>query len=871
MRIDRHGPARVICWLLSITCISQADVSSELDALTGSAHTRVVWLQGGDRLMGGGKVMGFDSKSGQTTRILPASTNQNRPILCTDGHRVVVSIDYKVHVVGWVGSTKRRIADGIATDVWVDPATGLEWAVVREGTDNTGGAIARYPIDGSADKVVLWDQTGSGFDSQNWYQLSADGKVAVDFLPWDKLFVVDNGGLSRNGQITFLSRGCWSSLTPDNSYYSIHFPGQGGGHTVLRVFRLATRIGDVPLSIDDRPAETTDECYHPRFAAKGARFVTVTSGYAGSSNSNLAEVYVGKMAADYKSIEGWVRVTNNSLADYTADLWVGVEPRAPTIGLSADSLLFEAQEGGSAPAARTLTVSAPTGRLDNVRAVSDKPWLSVSLSGSTAPFTLTNTVSTASLSAGIYSATVTVSADNARPSLRTYRVALKLCGDSQPAAVRVEPATGMVVSGSTLQFQATVLDRCGRQISPQPAVQWSVSGNGNAIDNSGLFTAGDTNGSYTVTAGTGDIEGTAAANVVDFIPFYLKVNCGDNSPGFLADWEGDAKYLVPGHEGDRFEYDSKVSTAGVSDPPPIEIYRSFRYKNHRYSFSQVPPGDYRVRLHWAEQWKGTDRAMDFVIEGRTVLDNYIVVDDAGREVAAVKEFDVTVDDNGLQIECTGNGGDDVFLNGMEIVSGGSLRNTITVREPLAGALFAVGDRLIIKWTATSDIQGIVIQVSPDNGKSWYSITQNAITADSPSWGSYTWTIPEQLSTSEGGSALLPSDHVLFKVYNYQDETVYDVVDAPLTIEGGSATTPGALLDPLTPRITYEPRMGLKVTVPHGTAYRLCIFDAAGRRLVDLSGRGPRRLGATRDLAEGIYLLHTTIADRTLTRRLVIQR
>ena len=46
-------------------------------------------------------------KTQQSKEILPAAKYQTRPILASGGHRIVITIDFKVYVLNWDGSDKR--------------------------------------------------------------------------------------------------------------------------------------------------------------------------------------------------------------------------------------------------------------------------------------------------------------------------------------------------------------------------------------------------------------------------------------------------------------------------------------------------------------------------------------------------------------------------------------------------------------------------------------------------------------------------------------------------------------------------------------------------------------------------------------------
>ena len=62
----------------------------------------------------------------------------------------------------------------------------------------------------------------------------------------------------------------------------------------------------------------------------------------------------------------------------------------------------------------------------------------------------------------------------------------------------------------------------------------------------------------------------------------------------------------------------------------------------------VTPGEYEVRLYFAETWNGGQsgaRQFDVKIEGATVLDNYDIFADVGGFAGVVKSFTVTSDAN----------------------------------------------------------------------------------------------------------------------------------------------------------------------------------------------------------------------------------
>ncbi len=819
--------------LLTASSQSFSQRAQRILTLTDAQHTRLAWIRGGDRLKGGGAVIGYDTQTGAETTILPSAPNQNKPILCSGGYRLIVSIDYQAYIVNWDGSGKRCITDGICSDVWVDPGSGLEWAIVRKGGDTSDGAVVRYLIDDPDQRMVLWDRTPAGDEYMNWYQVSADGRVAVDFLPWDKVYVIDDGGLTANGFHTLMSSGCWSSLASDNSYVWFNFPNTGFGHTGLAVHRNKETITDLPIDAGPLPSGATGEYYHPKFASNGGRFLVVTGGYQDGGSLDKVEVYLGRFSDDYHAFDGWARITDNGSADITPDAWVGVAPPSPSMRFSVDTLAFAADEGGADPASVPVSVSTPHGEFAGVSADSDQPWLTVEVSGSGAAYTVSNTARVDGLASGVYRATVTVTAPNALPPMRTYRVKLTVRGTPEASALLVSPASCAVPREGSRRFSATVMDQHEEPMSPQPSVSWSLSGPGSDAEVSGgLFVAGTTTGLYTVTARAGDIAGSATVNVVDFIPVDIKLNCGDPTVGYVPGWAGDLEYVVPEYEGsswrDEWTRSATLDVSGVSNPAPDEVYLRFRAGTVRYDFADIPHGSYKVRLHFVEPYESKSdrpRSITCSIENEQVLESFNIRAAAGGlYTVVVQEFVVNVDDNGLQMTI---GGAQAMWNGIEIFSVGVEGKQVAILEPLGGESYVVGDILTVRWSAVPTTNGVVISMSPDGGESYYPIIDSTIVSSDPNWGTYHWEIPETV----GSGVSTESNNVLFRVSDYQSPSIHDVTVAPVTI-GGSGV--GAAMDDaranvMQAAITAGLDGSIRVVTPGRSGRTVALFTLDGRR------------------------------------------
>lgn len=503
---DHHAPFLLALFLLmSGTSLLFADARSECNNLTGNIHTRVAWREGGDQISGGSNaIKGFDSKTGQVHTVWSGGCIKS--VLVAGGHKVAVtSGDYNVWVVDWDGSNKTHLASGSVSDGWRDPATGKDWIIYRGQGHGTGGGVWRVLIEDKSQKVKLTDRQ-EGHAVYPWFQISADGKRAASFFPWS------NGGVLNleTGHYSQITNGCWSGMASDNSYFWFHL---AGSHKDLVTFRDAQKLGTVNAMPPIQPA---GQIYCPRAAEgpqHGGRFLVLSGGYPGyNQNGTTVEIFMGRWSSGYDRIEAWARITNNGVADQHPTAWVGVESGQASISLSSTQLAFSAQEGGSQPSSKTVQVTSPSGTLENPRASSNRSWLGVELTQSGSGHVVENTVDISGLDAGVHTATVTVSADNATPSSKSYSVTLTIEGGSVATTVEVTPSSKTLKPGETATFSAQLLDQFGDPLDPQPSVSWSA-GNGADIDGNGTFTAPQENGTYTVTAEAEGLSGTASVTV----------------------------------------------------------------------------------------------------------------------------------------------------------------------------------------------------------------------------------------------------------------------------------------------------------------------------------------------------------------------
>jgi hypothetical protein len=121
-------------------------------------------------------------------------------------------------------------------------------------------------------------------------------------------------------------------------------------------------------------------------------------------------------------------------------------PTPPALSVTPSSLSFSATQGGSNPAAKTLSVSNTGGDTMDWTASESATWLSVSPTSGTNTGTITVTPSISGLAAGTYTTDVTVTATGATGSPKTIPVTLTVDPPAPPA---------LSVSPTTLAFSAT--------------------------------------------------------------------------------------------------------------------------------------------------------------------------------------------------------------------------------------------------------------------------------------------------------------------------------------------------------------------------------------------------------------------------------
>lgn len=219
---------------------------------------------------------------------------------------------------------------------------------------------------------------------------------------------------------------------------------------------------------------------------------------SGTGNAPMTlTVNTGTLAAGSYSGQITVTATGATTVNIPVAFTVTAAPVPPAIGASPTSLTFTAQQGGSNPTAQTLNVSNTGGGTLNWSASPNNTWLTVSPASGTGNRAVTVSPTTGILTAGSYSATITLSATGA-------------ANLTVPVTFTVTAATTVTLSPSTLAFtsaqggaspasQTIALTNAGGTVS------WTVSDNASWLN----VSPASGSGSNTLTA-TVDTTGLAA-------------------------------------------------------------------------------------------------------------------------------------------------------------------------------------------------------------------------------------------------------------------------------------------------------------------------------------------------------------------------
>lgn len=341
-----------------------------------------------------------------------------------------------------------------------------------------------------------------------------------------------------------------SGLTPTETPVPVIYVGPGRGVHSLAIAPNAVALqpnNTVQFSataLDTAGAPLPPDSVPVRYVSRDPSVVVVNgSGLAQALATGATYVLVRSVARS--SIKDSARVTVST-----------VPP--PVLGLSPTTVGFTATVGGGNPADQTVTVSnTGGGSLGGlaVGAVSygagGSGWLSASLSGASAPATLTLHVTTGALAAGHYTATVPVTTSAAGNSPQNVSVSFDVSG-SVLASIAVTPGDSIVRPGDAVTLTVTGKDGTGATVP--------VSGVTFVSRAPSVATVGGSSGTVTAVAGgTAVIVAQAGAGIADSMVVTV---AGDGSAVVSA--VGDRRAFDGVRVGDTVHVRVAVDLRGVA-------------------------------------------------------------------------------------------------------------------------------------------------------------------------------------------------------------------------------------------------------------------------------------------------------------------
>lgn len=157
-------------------------------------------------------------------------------------------------------------------------------------------------------------------------------------------------------------------------------------------------------------------------------------------------------------------------------------------------------------------------------------------------------------------------------------------------------------------------------------------------------------------------------------------------------WEADQEY-VRGEwgyiGGDKF-----VNQVGIDETRDDPLYQSERWGMDSYCFD-VPNGKYDIILHFAEIYflEAQRRVMDVLLEGELVLDDFDIFAEVGSRKPCLKQANVEVKDNYLDIQFV-RGIDDPKISAIEIIGTVTI-NPLPTRRVENALIMNEGSHVII--------------------------------------------------------------------------------------------------------------------------------------------------------------------------------
>jgi hypothetical protein len=436
------------------------------------------------------KVSGV-STSGPTLQLTPASA-------ITIGNRIVVMAGVWsggaatiTGVTDDAGNTYTKVANVTASEdtelsVWTAPITaggGTKPSITinASGSADIGGAALEYAGLSTAAGTAAVDafKTATGTASASGFvtsgataALTGDNELALGFYADSGFSRTLTADPSYNERVNVSPRSDIEFVAEDALPQRGDTPsarvstGASTPWTMATVVFKSGTVASPALSVSPTSLAFSGTAGGSSPAAKT---LTVTNAGGGTMNWTASEsaswlTLSPTSGTNNGTITATPSITGLAAGTYTTDITVTASgaggspktipvtftvdpPTPPALSVTPASLSFTATQGGSSPAAKTLSVSNTGGGSMDWTASESASWLSLSPASGTNAGTITATPSITGLAAGTYTTDITVTATGASGSPKTIPVTLTVDPPAPPA---------LAVSPTTLAFSATV-------------------------------------------------------------------------------------------------------------------------------------------------------------------------------------------------------------------------------------------------------------------------------------------------------------------------------------------------------------------------------------------------------------------------------
>jgi hypothetical protein len=307
---------------------------------------------------------------------------------------------------------------------------------------------------------------------------------------------------------------------------------------------------------------------------------------------------------------------------------------------------------------------------------------------------------------------------------------------------------------------------------------------------------------YVGLAATAQNNAAIATATFDQVALNSQVYFGDQAinggGGAAGPYRPDTDFTVD--QGSTATFANPVSTRGVTDPAPQEVYQTERWGVFTYAIPGLSPGAvYNVRLHFAEVYFNSpgQREFNVVINGQQVLANFDVDSAAGGpDKAIVEAFLARADSQGrIVIQFTQGAANFAKISGIQVLRA----------DGKGSLLFAEGESFQATAGHAATVQLAVIRSS-------IALAQGDFSANI-FWGDGT-SSPGIVRVTPSGTLNIAGNHTYAQAGLYPAQvSLHDLTDGIVEVVQGTANV-AAVAQPIAVSVAYYDDEHPNATLPN---------------------------------------------------------